>query len=394
MDEAEGRAACLHEAKPLLAAMPECALRVQIEREIARAVQLTPEEMAHLIAQAPAQPYGQPTSAPKLEAGTKFAAADRGRRPGPGQAGVGPADAVSGAGGGIHGESGALADAGNASHPMDDVPLEAYSAGEYSDQDVEYLISGYDLDHSGVPGSDIDPLQGYGGGSYGGEGQYGIGQGGQHGGGQGGQYGGGQGGQYGGARQGGAGYGGRPGQGKGQGGGFRKNDRGGNQGSWGKGKGNWRDRDRDQGVIEPPRPVPTLPKRLLFLLLLHPELVDGMGDQQLEVLDSGPHLGLVRELIVLAQTSGARHVGALLEAAEPDSDLSGLLRMMRASVLAGEDLPDPQAEWDDALHRIEFDAIRVEMQNLASSGLADEEGRKRYQDLSRRLQVLKGAGIR
>ena len=398
MDEAEGRAACLHEAKPLLAAMPECALRVQIEREIARAVQLTPEEMAHLIAQAPAQPYGQPTSGPKLDAGAKFPANDRSRRPGPGQAGAGASDnTAASAAGGIAGESGAPTDAGNASHPMDDIPLEAYSAGEFTDQDVEYLISGYELDHSGIPAGDIDPSQGYAGAPNG-EGQYGGAQGGQYGNGQGGQYGGGQGGQYGGGQYGGGrpggagGYGGRPGQGKGQGGGFRKNDRGGSQGSWGKGKGNWR--DRDQGVIEPPRPVPTLPKRLLFLLLLHPELVDGMGDQQLEVLDSGPHLGLVRELIVLAQTSGARHVGALLEAAEPDSDLSGLLRMMRASVLAGEDLPDPQAEWDDALHRIEFDAIRVEMQNLASSGLADEEGRKRYQDLSRRLQVLKGAGIR
>ena len=35
MDEAEGRASCLHEAKPLLAAILECALRVQIEREMA-----------------------------------------------------------------------------------------------------------------------------------------------------------------------------------------------------------------------------------------------------------------------------------------------------------------------------------------------------------------------
>src|SRR5690606_20549680 len=56
--EAEGRASCLHEARPLLAAMPECALRLQIEREMARQVLLTPEEMAQLLAQTPARPYG------------------------------------------------------------------------------------------------------------------------------------------------------------------------------------------------------------------------------------------------------------------------------------------------------------------------------------------------
>lgn len=38
MDEAEGRASCLHEAKPLLASIPECALRVQIEREDRKSV--------------------------------------------------------------------------------------------------------------------------------------------------------------------------------------------------------------------------------------------------------------------------------------------------------------------------------------------------------------------
>ncbi|RYH20083.1 MAG: DNA primase, partial [Alcaligenaceae bacterium] len=158
------------------------------------------------------------------------------------------------------------------------------------------------------------------------------------------------------------------------------------------GKSGWRDGNRgDQGVIEPRRPVPTLARRLLRLILAHPELVDGMGDQQLEVLDHGPHLGLVRDLIVLAQTSGARHIGALLEAAEPDSDLQALLKSTRASVIAEEDLPNPQAEWDDALRRIEFDSIQIEMAALAQTGLVDEQAKQRYQTLSQRKTVLSRA---
>ena len=139
--------------------------------------------------------------------------------------------------------------------------------------------------------------------------------------------------------------------------------------------------------------MPSLAKRLLGLLLAHPELVDSMGDQQLEVIDHGPHLGLVRDLIMLAQSSGARHVGALLEAAEPDSDLATVLRAC-ADVLSQEDLPDPQTEWDDALRRIEFDSAKLEMAKLAAGGLATEEARKRYMELNQRMMVLKGAGIR
>src|SRR5690606_32829364 len=118
--------------------------------------------------------------------------------------------------------------------------------------------------------------------------------------------------------------------GRGQGGwqGGKKGDwQGGRKGDWqpgkGKGKGEWRGRrEGDVGGYEGRRAMPSLAKRLLALLLAHPELVDSMGDQQLEVLDKGPHLGLVRDLIMLAQASGARHVGALLAAAEPDSDLA------------------------------------------------------------------------
>jgi DNA primase len=100
----------------------------------------------------------------------------------------------------------------------------------------------------------------------------------------------------------------------------------------------------------------------------------------------------VRDLIVLAQRSGARHLGALLEAAEPESDIELVLRSMSADLLAEEELPDPQAEWDDALHRIEFDAIKGEMAELVQSGLREQQERDRYQELSRRLAAIKHAG--
>ncbi len=56
LGEAEGRAACGYEARPLLGAIPACGLKTQIERELGKLVQLTPEE----VAQALAQPVGPP----------------------------------------------------------------------------------------------------------------------------------------------------------------------------------------------------------------------------------------------------------------------------------------------------------------------------------------------
>src|SRR3546814_9165453 len=73
------------------------------------------------------------------------------------------------------------------------------------------------------------------------------------------------------------------------------------------------------------RTVTPMAKRLLRLLLAHPELVSSLGDQLLEILEHGPHLVLVRDLLTLANLSGARHAGALLQAAAPGSDLEALL---------------------------------------------------------------------
>lgn len=308
MNEAEGRASCLHEAKPLLASIPECALRVQIEREMAKLVQLTPEEMAQILAQQPAKPFA-PAASPKPAAGESAGAT------GPDHDGGHPDMGYDFAG-----------------HDFHDIPAEEPDYADYG--------------HF--------PSQG------------------------GGEFTGGGGGQRAGGKQ----------EWKG------KSDWK-SKGDWKPGKGNWKGRrDNDVGGFEGRRTMPSLAKRLLGLLLAHPELVDSMGDQQLEVIDHGPHLGLVRDLIMLAQSSGARHVGALLEAAEPDSDLATVLKGLRADILSQEDLPDPQTEWDDALRRIEFDSAKLEMAKLAAAGLSTDDARKRYLELSSRMATLKGAGIR
>jgi len=49
MDEAEGRARCVHDARPLLQAMPTGALRMQVLRELAQLTRLTSEELAQLV---------------------------------------------------------------------------------------------------------------------------------------------------------------------------------------------------------------------------------------------------------------------------------------------------------------------------------------------------------
>ncbi|MEO6960123.1 MAG: DNA primase, partial [Burkholderiaceae bacterium] len=77
-----------------------------------------------------------------------------------------------------------------------------------------------------------------------------------------------------------------------------------------------------------------------------------------------------------------------------DSDLAGVLGGLTTELLSLEDLPDPQAEWDDALRRIELDAIKAEQSALIEAGLKDDISRKRYQDLTRRITLLGSASSR
>jgi DNA primase len=138
------------------------------------------------------------------------------------------------------------------------------------------------------------------------------------------------------------------------------------------------------------RAVAPMAKRLLRLLLTHPELVDVMGEQQLELLERGPHLEMVRELIVLAQASGARHVGALIQAADPGADLGVLMASVAEDLMAQEPLPNPQGEWEDALRRIELESLKSEQEALIAEGLNNLQSQQNYRELSSRITRLIG----
>lgn len=265
MHEAEGRAACVHEAKPLLSMLPQGTLRVQIEREFAKLVQLTPEELTQMLDEAPTVPV--PLVAPSS-----------------GQA--------------MHQPSGNWHDA----EPDGFMDAPMFEPDGYSQ---DFSNDGF---HPEVTSS-----------------------------------------------------------------------------------GRRRQKPSRQNQA---RAVTPMAKRLLRLLLAHPELVSSVGDQQLEILEHGPHLLLVRDLITLINTSGARHVGALLQAADDGSDLAGVLAPLTTELLGHDDLPDPQAEWNDALRRIELEAIKAEQSALVASGLKDDVSQRRYQELTRRIALLSHTSLR
>ena len=275
--EAEGRAALVHEARPLLALIPDIALKVQLQNELARLVQFTPEELIRMLAQDVGPALGGLPPA-RTATGNGQGGARPGRATGAGAFAATPPDGFPG-------------------DPQGDFPGEPY-----------------------MPWADDENPAG-----------------------------------------------GAPGASAGQGG---------------------------RGVARRPiertsrRSVTPLARRLLRLLLTHPELVDEMGDQQVELLERSPHLEMVRDLIVLAQHSGARHVGALIQAADPGSDLGALLASVAADLMTQEALPEPRAEWEDAVRRIELESLRHEQELLIRQGLNNFELQQNYRELSQRIGRL------
>lgn len=141
--------------------------------------------------------------------------------------------------------------------------------------------------------------------------------------------------------------------------------------------------DHKNSKIVDQKVSPDLAKKLICLLISHPELVDNVGDQQLEILENDLRTRPVKDFVLLLKRSGERCIDTLIKTTEIDSSLMHVLQEISA-----EPLPEPQAEWDDALCLIELNTLKEEMGHLASIGLSDAFILKRYQDLHSRALVL------
>lgn len=324
VNEVEGRSALVHEAKPLLALIPEITLKVQLQNELARLTQLTPEELSALIAK----------DAPPALAGLPAANA---RSHSPSQDGIVtiresmPFRSDTSPDGFPDHYSDIPSDPGQYvpdDYPYgDDAPVPEFGRAQGQPSGPAGQISG----SAAVPGRLVSNSLNLGAGLYSGQGR---------------------------------------------------------SGRFGKGF-----KPREEQPLHPSqrparRTVTPMARRLLSLLLSHPELVDEMGDQQLEVLARGPHLDMVRDLVVLAQSSGARHIGALIAAAGTEGDLGPLLSSFAADVMSQESLPSPQIEWEDALRRIELQSLRQEQEALIASGLNNLNFHEKYRELSQRISRL------
>ena len=137
------------------------------------------------------------------------------------------------------------------------------------------------------------------------------------------------------------------------------------------------------------RQVTPLARRLIKLLASHLELVHKITDQQLEVLGFSPQFAYVREFIAFAQTTQATHLAALIQRAEPGSEIANMLTGLTIDSFDEEALPDPAAEWNDALRKIEFARLNQDKENLVAGGLKTVADRERYTAINARIRLLK-----
>ncbi len=142
-------------------------------------------------------------------------------------------------------------------------------------------------------------------------------------------------------------------------------------------------------IIKTKKKVPSLTKRLLVLLLMHPELFDSIRDDQIDILNHDTNTILVKELIYLARNSGTRQIELFKNFLKSNSPLSSILDELINDIVFRDRLPNPQKELDDAFHHIKFELLKNEMNKLALSGLKSDFSKKRYQELTKYMNLFK-----
>lgn len=151
-------------------------------------------------------------------------------------------------------------------------------------------------------------------------------------------------------------------------------------------------RTRGGEARSPRTPPPPLARQLLRLLMGNPTLASGISSEQYALLVSDPELAPVAALVDMLRGSGATSLAVLFEATR-DSKHAGIYEAVAGETLtAAGNEETVRADLNGAFAQLELRRVQSEYARLSASGGRNETERLRFQELSRRLAELKGAG--
>jgi DNA primase len=145
------------------------------------------------------------------------------------------------------------------------------------------------------------------------------------------------------------------------------------------------------GPARPARTPPTtLARQLLRLLVSNPAFSEQLSPERRAMLDA-PELASVAELVDAVKESGATTPAMLFEATR-ESQYAALYQEAAGETLSvASDEDSTLADFTGVFNQLELLRIRSEFERLTAGGERSEVERKRFQEVSRRLDELKRA---
>jgi DNA primase len=141
------------------------------------------------------------------------------------------------------------------------------------------------------------------------------------------------------------------------------------------------------------KPPVELERQVLRLLLSHPSLASSLGNRELEMIShASPDSGAMLKMVVDAarSISANSNFAALSEALrEQGADLDGMMGEIAAEPVS--DLELAKRELAGAVRQTTIRLLKSEQDHLAAGGLASEEQRARYREISLELEKLRAA---
>ncbi len=151
--------------------------------------------------------------------------------------------------------------------------------------------------------------------------------------------------------------------------------------------------------MEPARPLlnrapkMTSDKQLLRLLLDQPRLAEKISDKMCLLLDSTPEYQPAAELVRVLRQGGLASAAAIIEAMRTSSHFPLYEEAVAETLTGMDDEQTADAVLEGIFTKLELHQVKSEYEQLQAKGASDDSERQRFQQLSRRLNELKGGTV-